>query len=541
LEANSGGIAQLDATSVSEMLSAATVWLEENAGAIDAINVFPVPDGDTGSNMSATLRAAREAAAGVADGAPAVLAAAASGALLGARGNSGVSLSQLLEGLARGAAEAGRLDGAGVAHALKTADSVARKAVTEPREGTILTVIADAATAASDTAAAGGDAKDVLMAGALGARASVQRTPDLLPVLKEAGVVDSGGLGLSVILDGFLAALTGIRAEPLVEPPRVGVGKQDVESAHSLGLSAGDDPFGYCTEFLVEGSFPEDSLREELRQLGTSLLVVGQSGLHRIHIHAPDPGAALSVGVRFGALSSIKIDNLDQQRRRPNTHLAPPTATVSVVAVAAGEGFQALFADYGVAVVRGGQSQNPSAAEIVAAIDGAPGAAVLVLPNNRNVISTAEQAAQLSGRDVRVIPTVSLPQGVAAALAFNPDRQSEENLAAMEQAARAVHTVEVTLAAKDATIDGVRAVKGQAIGIVDGKLAVADSSPEAAAVAAVDLIVGNGEVATVYYGADVALSRAEGCGSLLRARRPDLTVDVIYGGQPHYDYIVSIE
>ncbi|HTE84125.1 MAG TPA: DAK2 domain-containing protein, partial [Dehalococcoidia bacterium] len=372
------GLSRIDGPALKAMLAAAADWISQNAGAIDAINVFPVPDGDTGSNMSATLRSAADAAAGADGGAASVLAAAAKGALLGARGNSGVILSQILDGLAAGAGQAETLDGRALARCLLQADTAARLSVTEPKEGTILTVLTDAAAAAEEATANSSSVVEVLEAGTLAARASVARTPELLPILRQAGVVDSGGLGLSIILDGCLAKISNTSSAVL----RVPVELENRANQQSLSVvcdvPAGNSSLGYCTEFIIEGeSLRRDPLRDELRRLGDSVLVVGQERLLRVHLHTADPGAALSLGLRHGALSRIKVDNLEDQRRALGGEAAPSVAVgASVVAVAAGEGFGSLLAGYGAIVVDGGQTQNPSTAEILAAIDHAPGKAV---------------------------------------------------------------------------------------------------------------------------------------------------------------------
>jgi len=537
------GLSRIDGPALKAMLAAAADWISQNAGAIDAINVFPVPDGDTGSNMSATLRSAADAAAGADGGAASVLAAAAKGALLGARGNSGVILSQILDGLAAGAGQAETLDGRALARCLLQADTAARLSVTEPKEGTILTVLTDAAAAAEEATANSSSVVEVLEAGTLAARASVARTPELLPILRQAGVVDSGGLGLSIILDGCLAKISNTSSAVL----RVPVELENRANQQSLSVvcdvPAGNSSLGYCTEFIIEGeSLRRDPLRDELRRLGDSVLVVGQERLLRVHLHTADPGAALSLGLRHGALSRIKVDNLEDQRRALGGEAAPSVAVgASVVAVAAGEGFGSLLAGYGAIVVDGGQTQNPSTAEILAAIDHAPGKAVFVLPNNPNILATATQAARLARNETLVIPTTSIPQGIAAVLAFNPARSIEENTSAMEQAASAVRTAEITRAARDISIGGVDAVRGQPIAIVDDELALAADSPEAAAVAAAGLIAEGGEIATLYYGLGVTSERAEGCAALIRTQYPNLEVESVGGGHPHYDYILSIE
>ena len=530
----------IDAPRLKAMLAAAAEWLELNAAGINAINVFPVPDGDTGSNMSATLRAAVEAARAADGGAGAVLAAAAHGALLEARGNSGVILSQILAGLAEDVEQADKVDGAVLAKGLERADAVARQAVTEPREGTILTVLRDAASAASAAAAGGTDVAGVMVAAAAAAAASVARTPELLPILKQAGVVDAGGLGLSVVLDGCVSELTGReRPEPVLS--------ESQSSGHIHAMENAYDEtgpgLGYCTEFMLGGdSLQPASIRQQLCELGDSVLVVGQAGLLRVHIHTADPGAALSLGVRCGVLSRIKIDNIDAQHTAMVEASTPAQAvTISVVAVAVGEGFEALFAGYGATVVPGGRTLNPSTQEILEGIERAPGSSVAVLPNNRNAVPSANQAARLASKEARVIPTESMPQGLAGLLALNPDRSLSDNVRSMREAAASVQTVAVTRAARAVTIDGVAAAKGQPIAVIDDRLAASAETPEEAALAALAQIPTDVEILTLYYGHDVPRDRAQACAGLIHDRIATAEIEVVAGGQPNYDYIISVE
>jgi DAK2 domain fusion protein YloV len=521
--------------SLKRMFSVSSEWLTQNAGALNAINVFPVPDGDTGSNMSATLSAAAAAAEEADAGIASVLTAAATGALLGARGNSGVILSQILSGLAEGVGK-GEFSALSLARGLRSADAAARRAVSEPREGTILSVMSDVASAAEAAAEDGRSLTETVSLAAVAGHESVLRTPELLPILREAGVVDSGGLGLALILDGFDSALTGSRLTADSLP------QLDFASASLAGHPQAVDELGYCTEFVLEAeALPESDLRQAMLQMGTSVLVVGGAGLIRVHIHTEDPGAPLSYAVRHGALSRIKIDNLDHQRdamigKRNVSHLP-------VIAVVNGDGFESMVAGYGGMSLHGGQTRNPSAEELLRAIDAAPSEPVYLLANNRNVLATAQQAARLSKRDVRVIPTVSVPQGIAALLAFSPDRSGDENVASMTEAAVSVRTGEVTRAARDVAIGGVAAAKGQPIGIIDDAMVVASDTTESACLQVIDLLLNadRSNLATLYYGYGVDQARAEDCARQVRAHHPNLEVEVQYGGQPNYDYVLSIE
>jgi DAK2 domain fusion protein YloV len=401
-----------------------------------------------------------------------------------------------------------------------------------------LTVLSDAAAAAENAAAKDCGIVETIEAAAIAAHESVRRTPELLPILREAGVVDSGGLGLAIILDGFVAALSDTRPSPnLVSGEIAGSSVLTTAAAHL------EEGLGYCTEFVIEGGAnSQTALRQAMQQIGESVLVVGQPGLLRVHLHTPDPGAALTYAVRDGQISHVKIDNLDRQRQDLLSKKAT-TPRSPVVVVANGTGFDSLISTYGGIVVHGGQTQNPSTEELLKGIDEAPSQIVFLLPDNRNVIATAEQAARLSTRDVRVLPTVSVPQGLAALLAFNPERGRDENLAAMTDAAASVRTGEVARAARDVSIGGVSATKGQAIGIVDDVMVVAADSPEEAVVEVSNLLIAaaNSDIVTLYYGHGVDYARAEECARYLRSRHPSLDIQVVHGGQPNYDYVLSVE
>lgn len=547
---NTSTEASLSAEELRSMLVRGGEWLRRNASAINAINVFPVPDGDTGSNMSATFDAAVACVLGAAaqDGGDAggVLRAAAHGALLGARGNSGVILSQILEGVAAGAGATRSFDCDALVAGLRHADVVAALAVSQPKAGTILTVLSDAARAAAARAASTRSLSEVLAATVAEANASVARTPDLLPVLKEAGVVDSGGLGLAVLLAGFLSYLRGDALTDEAEPPAL----QGITLASQLSgvpHPSTTTSLGYCTEFMIEGdSLPRETLRQGLQSLGDSVLVVGQDRLLRVHVHTLDPGAALSLGTRYGALSRVKVDNIDAQHRAlveadPASASTSGSVSASVVAVAVGDGFAELLRGYGATIVRGGQTANPSTKEILDAIERAPGREVYVLPNNPNVLAGANQAGRLSHKPVYVVPTRSLPQGVDALLAFNQDRTAAENITAMEEAATSVRTIEVTRAARSVALDGVTAVAGQPIALIDDRMIATAESPEAAGLAALEGTPMAAEIITIYYGREVSAGRAESLAEQIRARRQGTAVETLSGGQPYYDYVISVE
>lgn len=531
----------LDGAELRAMIETATRWLERNAEAVNAINVFPVPDGDTGTNMALTMRATIDATPDHAEvNIAEVTRSMSRGALMGARGNSGVILSQFVRGLAGNLDVCERVGGVELARALRSGAANAYAALTNPVEGTILTVMraggegADAAINSGTT-----DVTEVMAAAVAATREAVEHTPDLLPVLREAGVVDSGGLGFHVLLDGALRALRG---EPL--PDAVAeAGQIAADWLSSAGEGEGHgDGYGYCTEFVVSGDeVPLEVLRSRLQSIGDSVLVVGDPALVRIHIHIDDPGRALSIGAEAGRLSNVKVDDMEAQADRLASRL-PPTGPLSIVAVGAGRGLVAMLRDVGAErVITGGQTMNPSAEEILRAVQATHGERVIVLPNNKNIIWTAEQAATMADKPVSVLPTRSIPQGIAAILAVNPDAELETNLAAMREAAAAVRTIEVTRAARGVRIGGVAVDQDQPIALIDDELRIAAATPEDAAIQAVQALEGGGGLITLYWGRDTEPERAQSLAARLREQVSGAEVEAHDGGQPFYDYVLSVE
>jgi hypothetical protein len=563
---------------------AALANLQEHAEAINALNVFPVPDGDTGSNMLATLRAAVAEAQRLPDEqrtAGAVTAAISHGALMGARGNSGVILSQILRGIAEASSGRRRINALDLAHALSVGSQTAHAAVVRPVEGTILTVVRESAQAAVAAAEHEPDIEAVLAAAVEAAAASVARTPALLPVLRDAGVVDAGGEGLHRILQGALRGLLGVwHAGPdRMEPSRAAI------------VAGEDGAFGYETMFLATaGTQPLDvgAIRSRLEGIGESILVAGDARAVKVHIHNLRPDLVLAYGLTLGALSHISVENLDHQAREArearasaftgvraataqgalpaaaaNREDRPPASTAAltppgspgpgpdeihagpgVVAVASGQGLIAVFRSFGVAeVIEGGQAANPSTGELLVAAQRIDRAEVLVLPNNANVRLAAEQAASLSGHPrMVVVPTRNAAEGFAALLAYEPGRDAEANAAEMLDAARAIQTLQVTDAVRDARIDGRRVRRGQTIVLnPDDGLVAADGDRTAAVVAAMRSLQPGYELVTLYYGADADLAEAEELANAIRSAGPGVEVEVVHGGQPHYRYLVAAE
>lgn len=547
----------VDGAGLLRALRAGTNWLERNVTGVNALNVFPVPDGDTGTNMFLTMQAAYAAAAerDAGDGRTVsdVASRAAHGALMGARGNSGVILSQIFRGMAKALDGQMTLDGALLAAAFTEASAMAYKAVMKPVEGTLLTVSRGAAEAAERAAQDGGDVQAVLDGALTGARATLAQTPAMLPLLREAGVVDAGGQGYVVILEGMRLHLAGrnvaMEAVPTIAPGETTMAF-DVTGLHA---QHGADEYGYCTNYLLTAApgTPLDFaiIREAMAAMGHSAVIVGDEQYIKAHIHTTDPGALLSYAVRFGALTQIKIDNMDMQvgHLEGSAPLgAPheePASHISVVAVAAGEGLSAVLRGLGVAkIVRGGQTMNPSTQELLDAIASAPSDAVIVLPNNGNVILTARQAAAMATKQVRVVPTMSIPQGIAALSAFTFTADLDTNAAAMTETASGVRTGDVTRAVRNATIGGVAVKAGDVIGLLDDLLTV---SGDDSVTVALDLLgrmdAAHAELVTLYSGADVADTIAEALSARIAACYPHLSVEIVTGGQPHYDFIVSVE
>ncbi len=539
---------QLDADSLltgsglRQMFRDAHGLLERHVGALNAINVFPVPDGDTGTNMHLTLRAAVDALEqSDADDVSGVTATLARGALMGARGNSGVILSQVLLGLARGLEGKTEAGGSDIASALTEASDAAYAALAEPREGTILTVVRAAAEATAN--ATTNDPGRILSIAVDAAHEAVQQTPELLPVLKEAGVVDAGGLGLAIVLDGLSRSLQGETLEVDLAPDVPDAAGWQSQAA-TLHQAEHGTP-GYCTEFIVSGrDIDSDAARAKMAELGGSLLVVGDETLLRVHVHTATPDDALDYGRTLGEVSQVKVDNMEAQVQTFAGEPAPSNVTnVGVVAVASGAGIEAAFRGLGVTqLVEGGQTLNPSAGEILAAIESCPQDQVVVLPNNGNIIGAAEQAAAQSNKSAVVIPSRSIPQGVAAVLALSPDLSFEENGSAMERAIAQVRSAEVTRAVRTTTMDSRNINAGQAIGIVDGTLSVVAHSIEEAVLESVAKMgPETASLLTVYSGSDVRAGDDDALANRLREQQPDLEVELVRGGQPHYAYLLSLE
>jgi len=510
----------------------------KNRDILNRINVFPVPDGDTGTNMSKTLAAAiREMETLKEVSLETTVKAAAWGALMGARGNSGIILAQILSGIAEGVDGTSRLLARDIAVAFSRASQKAHKAVLHPTEGTILTVIRETAKAAEEAVETERDLSGLLQLMVDVAKASVERTPLLLPKLKEAGVVDAGGLGFLFFIEGMLR---------LIRP-----GNDAQETGHDedqLGegaLEATEHEWNYrfCTEFILKGSkISEQSMQVALAEMGDSIVVVGDSRLARVHIHTGEPEDVLRYANTLGQVSSIKVDDMLVQH---TSHLDDRSRekSTSVIAIALGDGFKELFYNGGAElVVDGGPTQNPSTADILSAIETVSSSNVVLLPNNKNIYPAAVQAAERSAKSVRVLSTSTVPAGLSALLAYMEDASFDDNHKRMEDASGHIKVGEVLEASRDVTMGGVQVKAGDSIGVFDGKIRCAHKDAEDSLIALVDgMMDGTNEIVTLFYGEMVEKSKAHEVHESLRARYEDKEVEIYFGGQPYGQYIIAIE
>ncbi|MBJ7593934.1 MAG: DAK2 domain-containing protein [Candidatus Dormibacteraeota bacterium] len=558
-------------------LRSALAWLQANQEEINDLNVFPVPDGDTGSNMYLTLRSAVEEAQSAADpsSAAAVLGAAAHGSLMGARGNSGVILSQILRGVAQGVGSQPRLDAGAWARGLREARTVAYKAVMKPTEGTILTVVREAAEAAGRAAEESSDVATVLEQAVRASHAAVERTTEQLQVLRDAGVVDAGGFGLAVILEGLSRAIADPAAaqSPPIGPRRragedrvqLPFGSADAAPRPSVRRGAAavemkEEGWGYCTEFLIHGpGLDPERLRDELGKLGESALVVGDPELVRVHIHTGEPAPLIALASSRGRLSKLKVEDMSAQHHdvlgradaaeRPPVIEAPepaadaPRKAIGVVSVAPGQGFRDILASLGAdAVVEGGQTMNPSIEDLLNGVRAAHAEKVVLLPNNGNVILTAEQVNGLiDDCEVKVVPTRNLPQGISALLALEPDSTIDANAARMSAAIKHVHALEVTRAVRDSTANGHEIKEGDVLGILDDEIREVGSDEPSVIEAVLGSVDQAPELVTVYRGGDVTPADAEALVERMRATFADTEFELHDGGQEHYSYVLSLE
>ncbi len=531
-----------------DMFSAATSWLEKSSADIDALNVFPVPDGDTGTNMMLTMRSTMEEAFRAPDHSAAGVAhAMAKGALMGARGNSGVILSQIWRGLAQGLEDKESFNAAELADALEKSAQTAYKGVSNPVEGTMLTVIKDAAAAARSQVSEGHDDIIQVLEAVVDASAeSVANTPRLLKVLKDAGVVDAGGQGIYTLLEGALRYLKGETEQMRLRKPQIIVSELPYTAPVPVVSAVEEIPYGYCTEFLLKGEGLEpEEIRKRLERKGESLIVVGDDSAVRIHIHTLTPGNIISVASKLGTLHQVSVRNMDEQHQDflEMQKEKMPTTDTAVIAVASGDGLNDVFGSLGAAaVVPGGQTMNPSTKDILQTVEATPSDNVIILPNNKNIIATANQVQSLTQKKIKVVPTRTIPQGVVALLAFDYEADFKANAEIMEKALASVKTIEVTRSVRATKINGLKIRRKQPIGLLDGELiAVGDTNLEVVKQVLSKLDMDEAEVVTIYYGAETEAAEAEEINARITKKYPKLQVEVIRGGQPHYSYIISVE
>ncbi|MBI2852542.1 MAG: DAK2 domain-containing protein [Chloroflexi bacterium] len=543
-----GKIDSISGQDLRDMFSTATSWLEKSAADIDALNVFPVPDGDTGTNMLLTMRSSIEEAYRAPDSsASAVVQGIAHGALMGARGNSGVILSQIWRGLAQGLKNNESITAADLANALQQAATTAYNGINNPVEGTILTVIKDvAAVARAQVKRGDNDLVSMMEAVVEAASESVANTPNLLPVLRKAGVVDAGGQGLYVLLDGILRHLRGEAEQMQFRKPQIIPSNLPQPVHANRSATVLEVPYGYCTEFMLKGEkLAADAIRTKLKKKGESLIVVGDESVVRVHIHTIDPGSIIRYGTSLGTLHQVSMRNMDEQYQDfiEMQKERGPAVEIATVAVVAGDGLADVFTSLGVgAIVPGGQTMNPSTKEILQAVNSLASDKVIILPNNKNIVMTAQQVLSLTTRGIEIVPTESVPQGIAALLAFDYEADFETNVQRMSEAKSRVKTIEITRAVRPARMGKLSIKKKQVIGLLDGELLTAGNDPlDVLDKTLSKLCMDATQVVTIYYGADSSAGEAEQISERIRKQYPGLQIEVVRGGQPHYNYIVSIE
>jgi DAK2 domain fusion protein YloV len=547
------GLKTIEADLFREMLITSMVLLERSKSTLNDLNVFPVPDGDTGTNMCMTMVSAVKEVkeSNGLDSVSKLADELSMGALRGARGNSGVILSQIIRGFAKGVHGKDVLDTTDFAEALASATKTAYKAVMKPKEGTILTIIRSLSEAAQQQVNTGNDDFYTLMDAIITqGEATLRLTPEMLPVLKEAGVVDAGGQGLLYIFNGFRLAINGQEITDYTWDTVSQAIEEGITGSYS-DVHDAQIEFGYCTEFLIhksEGVFEEDvfeQLKTKLERIGDSIVVVGDGNLGKVHVHTDSPGVVLQFALKLGELTGIKIDNMRDQHRSlyedsKNQKGKKPYALVAVVF---GEGIENVFLDLMVdGIIQGGQTMNPSTEDISKAITEAPSDTVFVFPNNKNIILSAEQAGSMNDKKVVVVPTKSIPQGIAAILAYQAEASCEDNEAAMNEALDYVKTGQITTAVRDSKINGLSIAQGDYIGMQDGDIVNTASDVTQAACDLLDRMIDDEvDVVTVFYGADVTEQDAQKLGKHIEQAYPDCDVSILNGGQPVYQYIFSAE
>ncbi len=542
----------IDGSTLRKLTSASLSWLQTHQQLINSLNVFPVPDGDTGTNMLLTMQSAWDEIDNMGDRSIGKLSKAiAHGALMGARGNSGVILSQIWRGMARALDDLPTMNASDFAKGLREARDTAYKGVVHPVEGTILTVSTDIAEAADNAIQDGTTSVlEVLEKIVDAADISVNRTPDLLPVLKEAGVVDSGGKGLFIIFEGMLREIYGL---PLDESQAAIQPLSDIALDHSLeSIEPGQD-WEVIVDFVPRSPLDIDDFYHRLEQMGTSIQVGQGDSIYRMHIHVPDKSEykPIEYTKQLGTVTKIAIENLMEQTKNlteessaKNLRLATVEPNqIAAVAVAPGHGIARVFASLGAAaIIEGGQTMNPSTQEILSSFENLPTDSIIILPNNKNILMAARQSAELTVKNVAVIPTVTIPQGIAAMLAMEPDANLDKLVANMTAAMKEINTGEITIATRSVEIDGVKVHQNHVIGMLDGQLVVAGDQIDQVLLDILNKAnASEAELITLYYGAGLSSQQANRLADEIRTQWPAHEIEVIEGGQPHYHLIISVE
>ncbi|MFS9225171.1 DAK2 domain-containing protein [Streptococcus parasanguinis] len=544
-----------------EMVQAGATRLNKQAEYVNSLNVFPVPDGDTGTNMGMTIEnGAKEVSDRSASTVGEAAGIFAKGLLMGARGNSGVITSQLFRGFSQSVKDKEELDGAALAAAFQSGVEVAYKAVMKPVEGTILTVSRGAAIGAKKKAESTNDAVEVMRAALEGAKTALAKTPDMLPVLKEVGVVDSGGQGLVFIYEGFLSALTGefIASEEFQATPATMSEMINAEHHKSVAghVATEDIKFGYCTEIMValkQGptyvkDFDYDEFRNYLNNLGDSLLVVNDDEIVKVHVHTEDPGLVMQEGLKYGSLVKVKVDNMRNQHEaqvEKEERQAKPVEEkeYAIIAVVAGDGLADIFKAQGVDyIISGGQTMNPSTEDFVKAVEELNARNIIILPNNKNILMAAQSAAEVIDQPAAVVETKTIPQGLTSLLAFDESKSIEENYERMSASLGDVVSGSVTTAVRDTTIDGLEIHENDNLGMVDGKIVVSNPDMmETLEETFAHMLDEGSEIVTIYVGEDGSEELANELAQALAEKYEDVEVEIHQGGQPVYPYLFSVE
>lgn len=544
-----------------EMVQAGATRLNKQAEYVNSLNVFPVPDGDTGTNMGMTIEnGAKEVSDRSASTVGEAAGIFAKGLLMGARGNSGVITSQLFRGFSQSVKDKEELDGAALAAAFQSGVEVAYKAVMKPVEGTILTVSRGAAIGAKKKAESTNDAVEVMRAALEGAKTALAKTPDMLPVLKEVGVVDSGGQGLVFIYEGFLSALTGefIASEEFQATPATMSEMINAEHHKSVAghVATEDIKFGYCTEIMValkQGptyvkDFDYDEFRNYLNNLGDSLLVVNDDEIVKVHVHTEDPGLVMQEGLKYGSLVKVKVDNMRNQHEaqvEKEERQAKPVEEkeYAIIAVVAGDGLADIFKAQGVDyIISGGQTMNPSTEDFVKAVEELNARNIIILPNNKNILMAAQSAAEVIDQPAAVVETKTIPQGLTSLLAFDESKSIEENYERMSASLGDVVSGSVTTAVRDTTIDGLEIHENDNLGMVDGKIVASNPDMmEALEETFAHMLDEDSEIVTIYVGEDGSEEMANELAQALAEKYEDVEVEIHQGGQPVYPYLFSVE